>query len=63
MFSLVAAGVFILSKYRRKFFISDRCEIEIPKKKRASVIALNVGTILFIVVTLALVVLDIAVTA
>ncbi len=46
---MVIAGIILFFKMRRRIFVSDRCEIEIPKRKRGTVIVGNVGTILFIV--------------
>ena len=51
-YGLAIAGIILLiSKWKRKdFFVSDRCEVLIPKEKRASVIVKNAGAILFIIV-------------
>lgn len=45
--ALPVAGLFIFFKKRHTIFVSDRCEICIPKENRASIIMLNVGAILF----------------
>ena len=48
--ALVISGVIVFFKYRKSFYVSDRCEVLIPKNRRAHVILLNVGAILFLVV-------------
>ncbi|MBQ9069964.1 MAG: CPBP family intramembrane metalloprotease [Clostridia bacterium] len=45
---LVIAGFIFLYKLRKKFFVSDRCEVLIPKERRAAVILGNAGVILYI---------------
>ena len=47
----VIVGVVFFIKRLRKTFISDRCEVSIPKARRAAVIIGNAGAILFIVIT------------
>ena len=51
-YGLAIAGIVLLiSKLRnRQLFVSDRCEVLIPKERRASVIVGNVGAILFLVI-------------
>jgi hypothetical protein len=41
------AGLVILIKSKNKIFVSDRCEVLLPKEKRIKIIAGNVGFILF----------------
>lgn len=57
--TLIGIGVFILFKRKNRFFLSDRCEIEIPKKRRASVIVLNAGAIIFILFSLASIIFNV----
>ena len=57
--TLIGIGIFILFKRKNRFFLSDRCEIEIPKKRRASVIVLNAGAIIFILFSLASIILNV----
>ena len=52
-YGVIIAGVILFFKYRKSFFVSDRCEVLIPKHKRASVIVLNAGAITFIIFTAA----------
>lgn len=59
MLTLVAIGAYIIFRHKNRFFLSDRCEIEIPKKRRASVVLLNAGSIVFILFSLASIVLNI----
>jgi len=47
--ALVIAGVVIFFKKRRSIFISDRCEVLIPKARRVAVTLLNVGAMLFLI--------------
>ncbi len=47
--ALAIAGFMFLIKRRRRIFVSDRCEVLIPKKRRLSLILGNTGVILFIV--------------
>ncbi len=47
-YALIFVGIFLLFKYRRSFFVSDRCEVFIPKGKRAKTIIVNVGGIFFL---------------
>ena len=47
---MVIAGLIIFFKKRRKIFVSDRCEVTIPKHRRAGVVMGNVGAILFAVI-------------
>ena len=58
-FTIIGLGIFIIFKFKNRFFLSDRCEIEIPRAKRASVILLNAGAIVFMILSLAIIVLDI----
>ena len=58
-FALVGLGLYFLFKRRRRIFVSDRCEILIPKERRAAVILGNVGVILFIILTVAMMILSI----
>ncbi|MBE6536487.1 MAG: CPBP family intramembrane metalloprotease [Ruminococcaceae bacterium] len=55
---MLVAGLVIFFKNRRRIFVSDRCEICIPKERRMKVIFANVGVIAFLVVTGALTVLS-----
>ncbi len=48
--AMVVAGVILFFKNRKRIFISDRCEVCIPKQKRGSVIFGNAGVILFLVI-------------
>ncbi len=48
-YALIFAGIFLLFRYRRTFFVSDRCEVLIPRERRARVILGNFGSILFLV--------------
>lgn len=48
---MVVAGIIIFFKKRKKIFVSDRCEVTIPKHRRAGVIMGNVGAILFMVIS------------
>lgn len=57
--AIAGIGLFFLFRRRRKIFVSDRCEILIPKQKRASVILGNVGAILFMVLTALMTVVNI----
>ena len=43
-------GIIMFFKYKRIFYVSDRCEVLIPREKRMSVIVFNVGAILFILI-------------
>lgn len=45
------AGLVIFFKQRRRIFVSDRCEIFIPKERRANVIFANAGVICFLAIT------------
>lgn len=47
--SFVVLGIVFLVKRMRKTFISDRCEVLIPARRRAAIIIGNVGAILFLV--------------
>ena len=57
--TLVISGLVFLYKRRRQFFISDRCEVLIPKERRAGVILGNVGAILYIAISVILIALGI----
>ena len=46
------AGLVIFLKNRKRIFISDRCEICIPKERRAKVIVGNAGMICFLLISL-----------
>ncbi len=46
---MVIAGIIIFFTQRKRIFVSDRCEVLIPKKRRWGVIVGNVGAILFLV--------------
>lgn len=50
VYGLTIAGAFIFFRKRRTIYVSDRCEIQIPKHRAAGVILGNVGAILFIIV-------------
>lgn len=47
---MVIAGLIIFFKKRKRIFVSDRCEVTIPKHRRAGVVMGNVGAILFAVI-------------
>ncbi len=49
VYTFVIAGIVIFIRNRRRIFVSDRCEVLIPRERRASVILGNVGAIAFIV--------------
>lgn len=49
--AMVIAGAVIFFKRRKRVFISDRCEVTIPKQRRVAVILGNVGAILFLVIS------------
>ena len=51
-YGIAIAGIVILvKKYRRReFFVSDRCEVLIPKDRRSSVILKNFGAISFSII-------------
>ena len=57
--SMVTAGIVILYKKRREIFVTDRCEVLIPKERRVNVILANVGVILFIILAIVQMVLNI----
>ena len=57
--AMVVAGLVIFFKKRREIFVSDRCEILIPKERRVKVILANAGTILFLVLSGAMMLLSI----
>ena len=48
IYAMVIAGVILFFRKRRSFFVSDRCEVLIPKKRIFSVTVLNAGSIVFI---------------
>lgn len=48
---MTVAGLIIFFKQRRKIFVSDRCEVSIPKNRRGNVIFGNAGVICFLVIT------------
>ena len=47
---MVVAGVVLFFKNRKRIFVSDRCEVCIPKERRGNVIFGNAGVILFLTV-------------
>ena len=49
--AFIIAGIVFLVKRMKQTFISDRCEVLIPKQRRAAVIVGNVGAILFLIST------------
>lgn len=57
--AIVGIGLFFLLRRRRQIFVSDRCEILIPKQRRASVILGNVGAIAFMILTALMMVINI----
>lgn len=57
--AIVGVGLFFLFRRRRQIFVSDRCEILIPKQRRASVILGNVGAIAFMILTALMMVINI----
>ncbi|MBQ3016583.1 MAG: CPBP family intramembrane metalloprotease [Clostridia bacterium] len=57
--AIAITGFVFLIKRRRRIFVSDRCEILIPKRRRAAVILGNTGVILFIILMAATMVLNI----
>ena len=58
-YALALAGAVVLYKKRRSIFVSDRCEVLIPKNKRVSVIIFNVGSILFAISCLGKIIMSI----
>ena len=56
--AMTVAGLVIFFRHRRRIFVSDRCEILIPKERRANVIFANAGVITFLVISAALMVLN-----
>lgn len=52
-YAAAIAGIVLLIRRRRTLFVSDRCEVAIPRERRASVILGNVGVILFLLICLA----------
>ncbi|MBE6635943.1 MAG: CPBP family intramembrane metalloprotease [Ruminococcaceae bacterium] len=58
-YGMLFAGIMLMYKLRRRFFVTDRCEILIPKERRASLVLLNPGSIIFLVVVAATMVLNI----
>jgi hypothetical protein len=48
--ALPVLGLIFFFKKKNQIFVSDRCEIFIPKGKRSSVIILNAGAILFLII-------------
>ena len=44
------AGLVVFAKNVKRVYVSDRCEILIPKEKRMGIIFKNVGVILFILI-------------
>lgn len=57
---IAGAVILILRLRRKKFFISDRCEVFIPKQRRGAVIFLNAGVMLFIILCSATIIYDVA---
>ena len=57
--ALSVAGIVILIKNKKRIFVSDRCDILIPKEKRMRIIAGNVGFILFTIFTVISMVINI----
>jgi membrane protease YdiL (CAAX protease family) len=55
----IVLGLVFLVKRRKQFFVSDRCEVFIPKDKRLSTIAINAGGILFLIFSVTAFVLSI----
>jgi hypothetical protein len=49
--AFIITGIVFLVKRMKQTFISDRCEVLIPKQRRAAVIVGNVGAILFLIST------------
>ena len=56
--AMTIAGLVIFFKNRRRIFVSDRCEVLIPKERRANVIFANFGVISFLVICGALMALS-----
>jgi len=48
-YGIAIAGAIILFKFRQRIFVSDRCDVYIPKNRIAAVTLGNVGVILFLV--------------
>ena len=48
---MAIAGLVIFFRRRRQIFVSDRCEILIPKERRTNVILANVGVISFLILS------------
>ena len=57
--AMTISGLVIFFKKRHNIFISDRCEIFLPKERRANVIFANVGVITYLVICGALMILNI----
>lgn len=55
---MTIAGLVIFFRQRRRIFVSDRCEICIPRERRGGVIFANAGVILFLIATGVLTVLS-----
>lgn len=55
---LVFFGIFLLFRYRRSFFVSDRCEVYIPREKRGKVIVANLGAIVFLVYSIGTIIVN-----
>ena len=58
-FAIAGIGLFFLLRRRHRIFVSDRCEVLIPKQKRAAVIIGNVGAVLFIVLSVITMIINI----
>ena len=58
-YTMLAVGLYLFFKNRRRIFVSDRCEVFIPRSKRASVIIFNTGTILFILMVMGMMAMNI----
>ena len=46
-YGVVIAGVILFFVMKKRIFVSDRCEVAIPKGKRLSTVLVNFGAILF----------------
>ena len=56
---MVAGTVILIIRLRRKkFFVSDRCEVFIPKQRRGAVIFLNAGMMLFVILNAVTIIYD-----
>lgn len=57
-YAAAIAGIVLLIRRRRTIFVSDRCEVAIPREQRVSIMLGNVGVILFLLISLATFILN-----